>query len=113
MDFTDYEMGSKKYERIGEAYINDQWKPIFHAREIRRGRNKGGYEVLYAGKPYVKDGKIMFAISSKIVSVFHVRFKTAEAAGEFDYDNPCPVCGKWLFHDEISPDCPNTKPKKA
>ena len=110
MEFTDYEMGTKKYRIIGEAWIHNKWKPIFHSREIRRGRNKGKLEVVYSHKPYVAGpGKIMFTIARTVVPASAVKMKTAEAAGEFDYDNPCPLCGKWLFHDEASPDCPNTK----
>lgn len=95
-------MDKKDLNLVGRAYVEHGFRPVYNAREIRRGRNKGKLEVLYRSTA-TKWRKAILAPETITQIV------TARQEGKFDYDHPCPHCGKWLFHDEISPDCPNTK----
>lgn len=78
---------------LGFVWIDVRRRPIYSAREIQRGKNKGKLEVEYrhSASRYKK----------KIVDKSEVRwFKDdiEEPQDEFTYDHPCPKCGKWLFH---------------
>lgn len=66
-------------------------RPIYGAREIRRGKNKGKWEII------IRKGVKTF--KKVIVPARYVHLQIAEKK-EYTYDNPCPNCGLWLFHDE-------------
>jgi hypothetical protein len=82
-------------EALGYACIGVQRRPYYSIREIRRGRNKGKFEIEYRHS----------ATRFKKVIVAEDRLRPIEEYPmpqpkdvEYTYDNPCPKCGKWLFH---------------
>jgi len=75
-------------------------RPVYGAREIRRGKKKGNWEIT------IRKGATKF--KKLIVPATFVHLEVRETA-EYTYDNRCPLCGLWLFHDET--DCPNARKK--
>lgn len=52
---------TRHIERPGLAWVLNGWRPIYSAREIRRGKNKGRLEVTYRNGSGFKQAKIKAA----------------------------------------------------
>ena len=81
-------------EALGYVWIGIQRRPYYTIREIRRGRNKGKFMVEYRHSA-TRFRKTIVA-EDKLRPIENHPMPQPEM--EFTYDNPCPKCGKWLFH---------------
>ena len=75
-------------EYIGWVWVGIQQRPAYGYREIRRGKNKGKVET------FVRKAR---GYRKMIVAKSSIR--RLQKPDEFTYDNPCPLCGNWLFHE--------------
>ena len=82
IDFT-------KGPALGYVFVGHQRRPFYSCREIRRGKNKGKLEVEY---------RLSATKYRKLVTTEDQLRRFTGDDEKFTHDNPCPKCGKWLFH---------------